>query len=301
MCAHLQGPFRQDQWDGVLAGVQLLKDHGKGWACTSVGVGGIAQKIREIMPDALFFERPVWTDRDPPPNHGGRWKTGEEWFNLIEPTAALAHGKTHTIFCNEWQTNDWSRDQMKRFVQFQVELIDACIPRGVQMTIGDWGVGTPGSPNEEDEAHQLEELQPLLDYAEAVNRKYGKYFVVINQHGYGVEGPGSIDMEAGAPDYMMRWTRTIENHPDLYVYGGEIGNAAKGVDGVSVGLFRRETLALMQQYTAMVLAHPLSKQYIGGAWWEICWPEKHTKPGSDWSKDDWTPIMDQYFQWVASS
>lgn len=251
------------------------------------------------MPEALIFNRPVWTAGDPSPNTGG-WHTGEDWFNRIEPTSSRATGKTHTIFCNEWQTNDWNTDAMRRFVQFYIELIDACVKRGVPMTIGDWGEGTPGSPSVPGEAHQLQELQPLLSYAEEVNRKYGEKFVVINQHSYAIEGLGATDMSAGALDYTMRWERTIKGHPGLSVWGGEVGNASKGVDGVTRGLFRPETPALQNQYTNMVHASPYNSQYIGGAWWGWLWPEQHSNAGSDWSHDDWSPIMPQYFDHLAS-
>lgn len=245
------------------------------------------------MPNAVVIYRPVFGTHDPNPRRGDGYSSGEDWFNFLWPTM-------HDIpadyfqFVNEWQGNGDGETSVQGYGQFYIELMTACRARGVKCTVGDWSTGTPGWPYKADEAHYTTDLAPMLEKAAA-------WGFPVNYHCYAPEGAGATDMSAQAELYFMRWEEIAKRHPGIKIIGGEGSNAGKdntGNEGVFRGL---QTLDLMKQARGLILASPYRKNFIAVNWWWWGDPATHSIGEGNWSKDNFSSIAPQFFDWCADS
>ncbi len=291
---HVQAPLRPDQWDMILAGVRHVQAAGKRLVFTIVNESGLPKAIKAIMPAALVFYRPVFSAHDPTPRTEG-WPSGESWFNRLWPHMQPVEGVDAWIFANEAHApgNKEGAEVIRRFNQFYEELVVACAKRSLVCTVGDFPPGKPGHPSLPDEAHYLPLIQGMLSAAE----EHGMW---LNYHAYCLTTAGATDMQdgGGAAFSTMRWEIMAEGRPRLKIVGGETANAGKDATGRE-GVFRSATPALQEQFARMILASQYGSQFAAGCWWQICDPDAHRNPEADWSKDDFTPVLPQFFNRVA--
>ncbi len=257
------------------------------------------RRVKEIMPKALVCFRRVFSTHDPSPRTGG-WHNGQDWFNRLWPT--MAHQTPYVdyfIFENEWFGNRESDDEVKRFVKYNIELMDA-LPLGVHCTVGNWSIGCPGYPTIPEEENQLRLMRPMFEKTIEAGNAVGAHFYSPEYNpDRNVFGDGAVDMSVNRDYNFMRWETYAKPYPDLIIIGTEGSNAGKDRSGRE-GIFRPDTPRLWRDSRHMIQQSPYRRNFRGVAWWWWGDGNTHQNAEADWSKDDFSSAHEQFFDMLLT-